>query len=129
MAASGTLKQSDRGGASMPRSRPSRGRPIDLVHLARQTLGDRGLEREVLGLMGRQIALFSTRLGLADEDGRRHIAHALKGAARNIGAFALADAAEAVEATPANPDALAAIEVEMARTAAFIARLEQVQGG
>jgi HPt (histidine-containing phosphotransfer) domain-containing protein len=102
---------------------PSRNRPIDLVHLSRQTLGDQGLEQEVLGLMDRQITAFTGRLGLATEDERRHIAHALKGAARNIGAFALADAAETVEHAPRDAEALAAFGVEMARTAAFIATL------
>jgi HPt (histidine-containing phosphotransfer) domain-containing protein len=102
---------------------PSRDRPIDLVHLSRQTLGDQALEQEVLGLMDRQIVAFTGRLELATDDERHHIAHALKGAARNVGAFALANAAEAVELAPRNTEALAGFTTEMARTAAFIATL------
>ena len=102
---------------------PSRGRPIDLVHLTRQTLGDQALEHEVLGLMNRQIEAFSGRIDLATEDERRHIAHALKGAARNIGAFALADAAEAFEHAPTAKAAREALSAEMVRAAAFIASL------
>ena len=44
-------------------------RPIDLVHLARMTLGDRSLEREVLQLFDRQSALLIARMRTAAPDG------------------------------------------------------------
>ena len=72
-------------------------RPIDLVHLARATLGDRSLEREVLQLFDRQSALLIARLRNAGPDGVAMIAHTLKGSARGIGAWRVARAAEAVE--------------------------------
>ena len=72
-------------------------RPIDLVHLARTTLGDRSLEREVLQLFDRQSALLIARLRHAGPDGVAMIAHTLKGSARGIGAWRVARAAEAVE--------------------------------
>ena len=72
-------------------------RPIDLVHLARTTLGDRSLEREVLQLFDRQSALLIARLRNAGPDGVAMIAHTLKGSARGIGAWRVARAAEAVE--------------------------------
>ena len=72
-------------------------RPIDLVHLARTTLGDRGLEREVLQLFDRQSALLIARLRNAGPDGVAMIAHTMKGSARGIGAWRVARAAEAVE--------------------------------
>jgi len=72
-------------------------RPIDLVHLARTTLGDRSLEREVLQLFDRQSALLIARLRDAGPDGVAIIAHTLKGSARGIGAWRVARAAEAVE--------------------------------
>jgi len=72
-------------------------RPIDLVHLARATLGDRSLEREVLQLFDRQSALLIARLRHAGPDGVAMIAHTLKGSARGIGAWRVARAAEAVE--------------------------------
>lgn len=96
---------------------------MDLVHLARQTLGDRGLEREILDLMLRQITVFEGQLPVASGDELRHIAHALKGAARNVGAFALGSAAEAFENEPADRAAKEAFEREMRRTAAFILAL------
>ena len=72
-------------------------RPIDLVHLARMTLGDRGLEREVLQLFDRQSALLVARMRTATPDGVVSIAHTMKGSARGIGAWRVARAAEAVE--------------------------------
>ena len=72
-------------------------RPIDLVHLARITLGDRGLEREVLQLFDRQSALLIARMRAAAPGGIAYLAHTMKGSARGIGAWRVARAAEAVE--------------------------------
>ena len=72
-------------------------RPIDLVHLARTTLGDRGLEREVLQLFDRQSTLLIARMRAAAPGGTVALAHAMKGSARGIGAWRVARAAEAVE--------------------------------
>jgi HPt (histidine-containing phosphotransfer) domain-containing protein len=72
-------------------------RPIDLVHLARTTLGDRSLEREVLQLFDRQSVLLIARMRAASPDGIAMLAHTLKGSARGIGAWRVARAAEALE--------------------------------
>ncbi|GGD91287.1 hypothetical protein GCM10011390_07560 [Aureimonas endophytica] len=106
-----------------PKARPSTERPIDLVHLASQTLGDRELEREILALMARQVEQCAARLELASEAERGALAHALKGSARNVGAFALADAAQAVEDHPAAAAALAAMREEIGRARDFIGSL------
>lgn len=103
--------------------RPSRSRPIDLVHLAAQTLGDRELEREVLGLMAMQVEQCAARIGAAGDKDRRSMAHALKGAARNVGAFALAERAQASEDAPTDVAATAALVSEMRRTGDFIRAL------
>lgn len=84
------------------RSETSDNRPIDLGHLSRQTLGDRRLEEEVLQLFVQQLLQTRARIGAAKGRDRRLIAHGLKGAARNVGAFALAERAAAVEADPGN---------------------------
>ncbi len=77
---------------------PSFERPIDLVHLARQTLGDRDLEREVLGLFVAQARSVLDMLGAArDQRQRGDLAHTLKGSARSIGAWRVAAKAEACE--------------------------------
>lgn len=99
---------------------PSRGRPVDLVHLAAQTMGDRGLEREILVLLDRQLALMEARLVGAAADTRGSIAHALAGSARNVGAFPLAQAASRVERDPLDDEAHAALLSEMHRVSAFL---------
>ncbi len=72
-------------------------RPIDLVHLARTTLGDRSLEREVLQLFDRQSTLLIERMRAAAPGTVGPLAHTMKGSARGIGAWRVARAAEAVE--------------------------------
>ncbi|MCO0638060.1 Hpt domain-containing protein, partial [Lutimaribacter sp. EGI FJ00014] len=69
-------------------------------HLARQTQGDAGLQREVLQLFLAQAASARGELANADAKARRHLAHCLVGSARAVGAFALADGAAELEAAP-----------------------------
>jgi HPt (histidine-containing phosphotransfer) domain-containing protein len=78
-------------------SRASLERPIDLVHLSRMTLGDRGLEREVLALFDRQATVMVSRMRSASPGSVTTVAHTLKGSARGVGAWRVAAAAEAVE--------------------------------
>ena len=67
--------------------------PIDIEHLQRMTLGDAGLEREVLAMFSAQaVGLIGTLAALPADAGA--LAHTLKGSARAIGAFRVADAAE-----------------------------------
>jgi HPt (histidine-containing phosphotransfer) domain-containing protein len=73
------------------------GRPIDLVHLARMTLGDRSIEREVLQLFARQSAALAARIAGAEKAAVPALAHTLKGSARGVGAWRVAATAEAVE--------------------------------
>jgi HPt (histidine-containing phosphotransfer) domain-containing protein len=71
--------------------------PIDIEHLKRMTLGDAGLEREVLAMFAAQaVGLIGTLSRLPPDADR--LAHKLKGSARGIGAFRVADAAESLEA-------------------------------
>ena len=82
---------------------PSFERPVDLVHLARQTLGDRALEREVLGLFEVQAkAIIAQLFEVGDENLRHDLAHTLKGSARAVGAWKVAEAAEACERVSAD---------------------------
>jgi HPt (histidine-containing phosphotransfer) domain-containing protein len=95
--------------------------PIDLGHLKRMTLGDESLEREVLAMFSAQSARLIGTLAALPE--ARELAHTLKGSARAIGAFAVADAADALESVLANgedpTEALAELTdaVTQARTA------------
>jgi HPt (histidine-containing phosphotransfer) domain-containing protein len=72
--------------------------PVDLVHLARHTFGDAELEREVLQLFVTQSRIYLNRLKEArDVEQWRRAAHTIKGSARGIGAWAVAERAEATE--------------------------------
>ncbi|MDE2351110.1 MAG: Hpt domain-containing protein [Alphaproteobacteria bacterium] len=80
-------------------------RPVDLAHLSTYTGGDAALNAEVLQLFVDQAAKLMVQLKSALETGDQKnwyaTAHSLKGAARGIGAFAMADAAAEVETVPA----------------------------
>jgi HPt (histidine-containing phosphotransfer) domain-containing protein len=82
--------------------------PIDLAHLKRMTLGDARLEREVLAMFARQAVRLAEGLAAWPADAGE-IAHTLNGSARAIGAFKVAEAAEALEASPSS-ETLAALK-------------------
>jgi HPt (histidine-containing phosphotransfer) domain-containing protein len=85
-------------------------RPIDLVHLARTTMGDRSLEREVLQLFDRQSTLLIARMRAAAPGGLANLAHTMKGSARGIGAWRVARAAEALELAGGADDTARALD-------------------
>jgi len=71
--------------------------PIDVRHLARMTLGDSSLEREVLQLFDRQAEMLLARMQQAAPAAAAALAHTLKGSSSGIGAWKVARTAEAVE--------------------------------
>ena len=103
--------------------RPSGGRPIDLVHLARQTGGDKALETEVLELFARQAREAVARIGGLDAKLRSELAHRLAGAAKGVGAFEVARCAEALEAKPRNAATIAAFTKSVVDADNFIVGL------
>lgn len=96
--------------------------PIDLDHLRRMTLGDAGLEREVLAMFAAQSAKLIDALAALPAEAAA-LAHTLKGSARAIGAPAVAEAAGGLEAAlagghdPAEPLAELVEAVAQARAA------------
>lgn len=70
--------------------------PIDIEHLQRMTLGDAGLEREVLAMFSAQAVRLADALANLPADAGA-LAHTLKGSARAIGAFGVAEAAAHLE--------------------------------
>jgi HPt (histidine-containing phosphotransfer) domain-containing protein len=70
---------------------------LDEDHLARMTLGDQALEREVLEIFVRQNALMLGRIADAGPARVAEAAHTLSGSARGIGAWRVARAAERLE--------------------------------
>lgn len=103
----------------------ARSRPVDLAHLARQTMDDRELEREVLGLFVQQS--LSVRDKIADADVRERVllAHGLKGSARGVGAFAVADCAAAIETQPEDMRAIKKLGVLIEEVRDFIAAINR----
>ena len=73
--------------------------PIDVAHLQRMTLGDTGLEREVLAMFSAQAVHLTAALASlpADAADAAALTHTLKGSARAIGAFGVAEAAARLE--------------------------------
>jgi HPt (histidine-containing phosphotransfer) domain-containing protein len=69
---------------------------IDVQHLGRMTLGEPALEAEVLALFAAQSRDLAARLAVVPADAAA-LAHTLKGSARAVGAFRVAEAALALE--------------------------------
>jgi HPt (histidine-containing phosphotransfer) domain-containing protein len=96
--------------------------PIDMVHLRRMTLGDVSLEREVLAMFSAQAVGLVGALATLPSDARA-LVHTLKGSARAIGAFGVANAAACLETLiqsggdPADAQAELKDAVERARDA------------
>ena len=103
--------------------RPSGDRPIDLVHLARQTGGDKTLESEVLAIFARQIRKAVRELPALSGDARARLAHTIAGSAKGVGAFEVARCAEVVEQAPANPAAITAFTKAVVDADSFIVGL------
>lgn len=101
-------------------------RSIDVEHLARMTLGDRALEREVLGLFVRQAEMLRLRMETAPSEVIGAAAHTLKGSATGIGAWPIARAAADIEAAAEAFDhrrlrtALAALDIAISQIVAEI---------
>jgi HPt (histidine-containing phosphotransfer) domain-containing protein len=97
--------------------------PIDMAHLGRMTLGDGSLEREVLAMFAGQSAGLADALAGLPADAAM-LSHTLKGSARAIGAFRVAEAAERLETALRDDidvsDALAALGDSVAEARAAI---------
>ncbi len=100
-------------------------RPVDLAHLAQQTMGDRDLERDVLDLFVNQALGVRDRIGGATVTERLFLMHGLKGSARAVGAFAVAGCADEIANSPDDPalhDRLAGLIGEVCDFVATIGR-------
>lgn len=75
------------------------GRAIDFAHLDQYTLGDQGLQGELLRLFSMQLEAQMGELQRCTNAGTwKQAAHTLKGAARAVGAWQVAEVAERLEA-------------------------------
>jgi HPt (histidine-containing phosphotransfer) domain-containing protein len=108
--------------------------PLDLVHLARQCLGDHQLEAELLGLFRLQARAAAKELADSQTmslESRARLAHKLRGSALAVGAQRVASAARRLEELaaaggdqrPAEAPALAALLAALAEALAEIERI------
>ena len=104
-------------------TRAAASKPVDLTHLGAQTMDDRDLQSEVLKLFIHSAEMFVVQLDGADSERRRSLAHKLKGSARAIGAFALADKAAKLEDHSDDAAVLKAVRDEIVRVEDFIASI------
>ncbi len=109
----------DNHGSAAPAGR----KPIDFTHLARQTMGDKELEIEVLQLFSRNARTLLHELSAADDAGMKSISHRLKGSADAVGAFNVSAAAEAVENGSRDSAALAKVAASIVEAENFILKL------
>ncbi len=100
-------------------------RPLDLAHLSRQTMGDRHLEAEILGMFAKQLKSALASFTKANGLERKRLAHALKGTGRGVGAFMLADIAERIERSPFDRSLVGELDTCIAATCDFIASLDR----
>jgi HPt (histidine-containing phosphotransfer) domain-containing protein len=100
---------------------------VDLKHLSRYTLGDRGLEKEIFLLFLTQLPETISALSMAgSERDWKVAAHTLKGSARAVGAGRIAGLAEEAEGLffginhEKRLDAVARLEEAVLEARAFI---------
>ena len=104
-------------------------RPVDLVHLAKQCLGDENLELEILRLFETTLTTYFGRLKLATGfDDLAINLHSIKGAAAGVGACGIADLAAALEkdlkaGRPLAPERIEDLGMEVEEVRDFIARM------
>ena len=114
-----------------PAAAPQERAPIDLTHLKKQTLGDPGLELEVLRMFDEMSRVYYSRLEASTTvaDLLTNL-HTLKGAASGVGAFGLAELArvaetELREGAAVNPERIEDLHVAVEELSSFIhARLK-----
>ncbi|UVD58754.1 Hpt domain-containing protein [Rhizobium sp. Pop5] len=102
---------------------PSKARPIDLVHLAKQTMGDKTLEIEVLQMFARQARACLQDIASGETSRAGAAAHRLKGAASSVGAFRVSETAEAIEENGTDAGTMAALGAAVIDAENFILKL------
>lgn len=104
--------------------------PIDWAHLSRFTLNDTALEHEVLGLFAMDAPRYLAKM--ISSRGRKdwiEAAHTLKGSARAVGAWRVAECAEAAESLQRTTQAAGKVEhIELAGSRGMVEALDRLAG-
>lgn len=96
---------------------------IDLDHLDQYIGGDLALRDEILTIFDEQASMWVSRLDASEDDEVwRNAAHALKGAARGVGAWQIGDLCEAAE------DLVAGAPEKVAKRRAILAKISDLVG-
>lgn len=112
--------------AAYEATEPNRRRPVDLVHLAKQSFGDPGLEEEILrvfaGLLRAQFGRVETSTNVEDLGANVHALHL---AAGGVGAWGLARQAGFIEeqlaaGVPVDPEWIDDLEMVVQEVAAYV---------
>jgi HPt (histidine-containing phosphotransfer) domain-containing protein len=104
---------------------PSGRKPIDLLHLGRQTLGDRALEQEVLGMFVQQLNTLDDKLAKVSIPDRLALLHTVKGTAASVGAFAIAECAAKMEDAPSSEELIVSLSALICEACDFIATINR----
>lgn len=106
--------------------------PVDLEHVSRQALGDKGLADEILLLYTQLSGLYLERIETSTSVAELlpHL-HTLKAAAAGIGAWGVRDLARSIadgllSGSPVNPESIADLAITVQECNAFIATLRPV---
>jgi hypothetical protein len=110
--------------------------PLDLVHLARQCLGDAELEAELLGLFrlqARAVTAELSRSPLLSLESKAKLAHKLRGSALAVGAMRVAGAAGLIEELALSADDQSCAEADataalLDAVAEAIAEIDRIRG-
>ncbi|MFN3719361.1 MAG: Hpt domain-containing protein [Rhizobium rhizophilum] len=103
---------------------PSQQRPIDLVHLATQTKGDKAVEIEILQIFARQArGCLVAMTGGRSKVEVKAAANRLRNAAMAVGALRVAAAADLVETKGATSDSMASVSSAVLEAEHFILKL------
>jgi HPt (histidine-containing phosphotransfer) domain-containing protein len=103
--------------------------PVDMIHLAKQTLGDHGLEQEVLRLFDETARVYFGRIEHSTSvDELLYHLHTLKGAAAGVGARAIADLARTAEedlraGKPVDPERIEDLHMAVTECSDWIERV------
>lgn len=112
-----------------PMPAPAPHQPIDMEHLGRQTMGDPGLEAEVLRLFDQMSQTYFERIEVSTTVPDLLVnLHTLRGAAAGVGAFGLSELARVTETelrngAPVNPERIEDLHIAVQEVSAFITTL------
>lgn len=88
-------------------------------------MGDREVEQEVLALFVQQALSVRDRLGQAGLAERLSLAHGLKGSARGVGAFAIAECVAEIEKNPDHEEGLTKLSGLIDELREFVASISR----